>query len=348
MPETRKLTETYTQDGLTHDPAEPVLRNVLLVGLESKNGRKYKPEALQEAVASGRYRAFVNVNHPEGRPTRPRQLEERFGAVENERFVPGEGVRGDIRYNPEHRLSKFVRWFAENMPRAIGASHNVDGAGHTDKGTFVVESVARVRSVDLVADPATTKGLMEAMMDEYPALGSAGEAGYEEQVGKLVSAIVCDESLSADEKRKKILTALKLMDEAPKEEPKKEETAEKKEEKPADKIEEAVKALAGSDDPHVKALVESVDAYRVKAALDARRSEAAKLCEAAKLPKTALTEIFLEQLSAAKDAAEMKRLIEDRRAIVGASRPRSVSAADAGRFGQMSAKEFAARLKVKA
>ncbi|HMF12669.1 MAG TPA: hypothetical protein VKE94_10200, partial [Gemmataceae bacterium] len=51
---------------------------------------------------------------------------------------------------------------AERMDGAIGASHNAIGEGADDAdGVFVVQHIAEVRSVDLVTEPATTKGLFE-------------------------------------------------------------------------------------------------------------------------------------------------------------------------------------------
>lgn len=166
---TRNLRECCEQDGLTADAAEPVFRNVKVCGLESVNGRVYTEQALLDAVDRSRggvpvYEGQkVNIDHPKGNPNETRSLRDRFGFLENIRFVPGDGVRGDLRYNPKHAEADAFRWWAENAPHCLGLSHNAVGQGKTKDGVFVVEKIVSVRSVDLVADPATTKGLTESV-----------------------------------------------------------------------------------------------------------------------------------------------------------------------------------------
>ena len=41
----------------------------------------------------------------------------------------------------------------------IGLSHNAIGEGDTQNGVVVVRRLVKVRSVDVVSDPATTNGL---------------------------------------------------------------------------------------------------------------------------------------------------------------------------------------------
>ena len=65
--------------------------------------------------------------------------------------------------------------------RSVGMSHVVDGRTANRGGKVVVEEIKKVRSVDVVADPATTRGLFEQQesseMDELKQL--------QEQVAKL-------------------------------------------------------------------------------------------------------------------------------------------------------------------
>jgi hypothetical protein len=44
----------------------------------------------------------------------------------------------------------------------VGLSHDAVGTGYTKDGVFQVQKVIEVKSVDIVADPATTQGLFEA------------------------------------------------------------------------------------------------------------------------------------------------------------------------------------------
>ena len=57
-----------------------VIRGVKILGVESRNGRAYLPEALSQA-ASLYENAKVNVNHPKGSPAVPRDYQDRIGVI---------------------------------------------------------------------------------------------------------------------------------------------------------------------------------------------------------------------------------------------------------------------------
>ena len=145
---------------LQSDRSNGVLRGVKLLGLRSKNGRTYREAALRSAMSLYEG-AKVNVNHPAGDPLAARDYRDRLGVIRNVCVKPGDGLFGDLHYNPKHALSEQLAWDAEHAPENVGLSHNVV-ARTTRQGTdLVVEAITRVRSVDLVADPATTSGLFE-------------------------------------------------------------------------------------------------------------------------------------------------------------------------------------------
>jgi hypothetical protein len=151
------------------DSAGGVLRGVKLIGLESQNGRRYRPEALASAV--GLYEgAKVNVNHPAGGPLTPRDYRDRLGVVRQVEFRPGEGLFGNLHYNPKHALAEQLAWDAEHNPQNVGFSHNVLAKLQREGERVVVEAITHVQSVDLVADPAATQGLLE---HEEPAKSQA-------------------------------------------------------------------------------------------------------------------------------------------------------------------------------
>src|SRR5262245_33323722 len=50
----------------------------------------------------------------------------------------------------------------ERMTSAFGLSHNADGRGRQEGGTFVVTEIVEVKSVDLVTETATVAGLNES------------------------------------------------------------------------------------------------------------------------------------------------------------------------------------------
>ena len=139
-----------------------IIRGVKILGLTSRNGRSYLPDALVRAVPLYED-AKVNVNHPKGSPTGPRDYQDRIGVIRNVVHQPGEGLFADFHFNPRHQLAEQLLWDAEHAPENVGFSHNVEARTSRDGGgVLAVEAILRVQSVDLVADPATTRGLFEA------------------------------------------------------------------------------------------------------------------------------------------------------------------------------------------
>jgi hypothetical protein len=148
------------------DRTQSLIRGVKILGLESRNGRSYLPEAL--AAATALYEgAKVNVNHPRATTAAPRDYQDRLGAIREVTYRVGEGLFADLQYNPMHALAEQLAWDAEHAPENVGFSHNVEARTARREGRTVVESILKVQSVDLVADPATTSGLFEA--EEAPA-----------------------------------------------------------------------------------------------------------------------------------------------------------------------------------
>jgi hypothetical protein len=144
-----------------------LLRGVKLLGLVSKNGREY-PEATLARAASLYDGAKVNVNHPKGHPLAPRDYQDRLGTIRNVAARPGEGLFGDLQYNPKHALAEQLLWDAEHAPENVGFSHNVQARTAKRGDQTIVEEILAVASVDLVADPATTRGLFEAASPTRP------------------------------------------------------------------------------------------------------------------------------------------------------------------------------------
>jgi len=143
------------------DAAAGVIRGVKILGLHSRNGRTYLPEALARAAKLYEH-AKVNVNHPQGNPAGPRDYRDRIGAIRNVVVRAGEGLFGDLHFNPKHALAEQLAWDAEHAPQNVGFSHNVQAQTSRRGGQLVVEEITRVQGVDLVADPATTRGLFES------------------------------------------------------------------------------------------------------------------------------------------------------------------------------------------
>jgi hypothetical protein len=138
-----------------------VIRGVKILGLESRNGRVYTPQALVASLPLYEG-AKVNVNHPKGHPQAPRDYQDRIGVIRSVAFREHEGLFGDFHYNPAHALAEQLAWDAEHAQENVGFSHNVQARTSQQGQRLVVEAITRVQSVDLVADPATTRGLFEA------------------------------------------------------------------------------------------------------------------------------------------------------------------------------------------
>jgi len=146
--------------GLRIDRVAGVIHGVKILGLQSRNGRTYLPEALQAAVDLYE-NAKVNVNHPKGGPVSPRDYQDRLGSIQRVAFRE-DGLYGDLHFNPRHALAEQLLWDAEHAPQNVGFSHNVEARLARRGDQSVVEAITRVQSVDLVADPATTRGLFES------------------------------------------------------------------------------------------------------------------------------------------------------------------------------------------
>jgi hypothetical protein len=171
------LQEYASSRGLTLRLDRPlsVIHGVKILGLESRNGRRYSPEAL--AAAAALYEgAKVNVNHPRPGGGAPRDYQDRLGSIREVRFQAGEGLFADLQFNPKHALAEQLSWDAEHAPENVGLSHNVEARTAQREGTVIVEAILKVRSVDLVADPATTNGLFESATAEAVSGSNAKDA----------------------------------------------------------------------------------------------------------------------------------------------------------------------------
>jgi hypothetical protein len=142
------------------DRAAGVIRGVKVLGLVSDNGRRYSRQAVEAALPLYEGKS-VRANHPR-KATDSREVGDVFGWLENVR-LERDGLRADLHVlNPRSELAESVFLAAEKNPGLFGLSHNAEGLVRrgTD-GIDEVYEIVEVRSVDLVADPATTRGLFE-------------------------------------------------------------------------------------------------------------------------------------------------------------------------------------------
>jgi hypothetical protein len=280
-----------------------VIRGVKLLGLESRNGRTYPKETVVRALQL--YEGVkVNVDHAQGKPGGPRSYSERIGVIRNVSLDSGDGgLRGDFHANPKHALFEQLAWDAENSPESVGFSHNIVGKTKQHRGQTVVEEITRVTSVDLVADPATTRGLFEQVGDTT--LPEKEENDVE--LKDLTSAVL-------EAERPDLVKAFR-------------ETA----------LEEhANSEEAKATTARLKELTEENDRFRAAALLQEQREKIDKALAEAKLPEALVTDVFRQTLTEAKDETAVKALIEDRAAMAkqAASKPRSKEQVQEGEEGE--------------
>lgn len=156
-----KLLEVTFSETTQVDREAGVIRNVKVLGRDSRNGRVYSDTALRQAARL--YEGLgVNLNHPDRRETSiERPVQDGFGWLEGVR-VGDDGVYGNLHYLKSHPHSAVIVEAAERNPRRFGLSHNAEGRVERRDGRTVVESIETVRSVDVVQNPATNRGLFES------------------------------------------------------------------------------------------------------------------------------------------------------------------------------------------
>jgi hypothetical protein len=149
------------------DRENKVVRDVVVLGHESTNGRRYSESVMRAALE--KYNGVpVRIDHPDIKEARAtREFDTTWGWIENPRVVLEEGVpkiRADIRYLDSHPSTKTILERIEEHPTRQGLSHNADIDGDWTDGNsiFEVTDIPEVRSVDLVENPATTRGIFES------------------------------------------------------------------------------------------------------------------------------------------------------------------------------------------
>ncbi|KPK36243.1 MAG: hypothetical protein AMJ65_16450 [Phycisphaerae bacterium SG8_4] len=140
-----------------------ILKNVAILGLVSKNGRRYMEEAVKDAVTRGIYEGLPCYKDHSG--GKSRKIDELIGSWSNTRFDEAtKRVRGNLKTLEGHR--GLVLDLVDNGPQLAAPSHVVEGKTRRikegDKVVEVVEYIGRGHSVDLVAGAATVNSLLEA------------------------------------------------------------------------------------------------------------------------------------------------------------------------------------------
>lgn len=135
--------------------------NVLICGTTSRNGRDYPLEVLRRDHA--KYEGVnVNCDHKDAPG-----VGDRLGWFSNVRPGSDGRPRGRLNVLKSHPLAERVFEAAERRPQLFGMSHVATCSTARRNGRETVESINKVISIDLVADPATTTSLYEGTMKKF-------------------------------------------------------------------------------------------------------------------------------------------------------------------------------------
>jgi len=304
------LTEQVDSRGLSLavDREAGLIRGVKILGRQSKNGREYTLEALSHAASLYNGKA-VNIDHVE--PDQRRSYADRIGMLRGVTVREG-SLFGDLQFNPKHALAEQLIWDAEHAPENVGLSHDATGKTSRRDGRIIVEEITSVRSVDLVAEPATTRGLFESRDPHNQPTEETHVA--ETKITDLKEATL--DQLRAN--RPDLFEAITRQ------------------------IAEGAEAKAR--EAELKQLREEVAALKAEKARFERREAVLEELKKAGLDATnraVVSDLFLESLLREEAPAKRQELIDDRKAILGEAARGSQTPQSSSRFAEDQAGRYA-------
>lgn len=145
----------------------PVDGNTILgvkfLGPRSKNKREYGHKVREEAITLFEgAKVYVNHDNPDKNTKARRLYQDRLGTIRNVTNTT-EGLFADLVFNPNHPVAPQLIWEAEHPDDGGGLSINTIQTSHINEGVEVVDKILRVKSVDLVAEPATADTIFESV-----------------------------------------------------------------------------------------------------------------------------------------------------------------------------------------
>ncbi len=143
------------------DRENGIIYGLAILGPESQNGYGYREQAMRNALKLYE-RKRSNANHtPPGSTT---SIYDRLGVWYNPRFEGGI-IKGDFHFLKSHPLAERLCEAAErpDLNDVFGFSHDAYGREEPGSNGKFIEAIESVETVDLVADPATVKGLHESI-----------------------------------------------------------------------------------------------------------------------------------------------------------------------------------------
>lgn len=140
------------------DPVSGVFERLLAITANSKKGTVYSDSMLDRIVVLAPGRP-ININHVS--PGERRPLQDRIGQIDRA-WREGHRVWISGSFNPYHPLFNQIVHDANNHPKNLGFSIDSRGNSTSVGGKKIVTSIDVLLSVDLVANPAATSGLLES------------------------------------------------------------------------------------------------------------------------------------------------------------------------------------------
>ncbi|MDP2899139.1 MAG: hypothetical protein Q8Q12_21590 [bacterium] len=279
------LTESYPAgSGIMQrcrvDRERGIVENVALFKPKSSHKRDYSPRAVGE-IFEHLKSAKVYLDH-----TRSTEDEESrdpsnlLGITENPHFE-GDTIFGNVRVNRGNKKFDLLE-AAASVPDAIGMSTSSTGMKRWQGGREFVESLTRFFSIDVVSTPATTTNLLEYKGGDDVKWDEVTLRELKEQRGDLVAEILKEAKNTMDETKR------------------------------VEELTEQVKAK----ETELQEAKQKLDALQVLEVRRQKKEKALTMVQEAKLPAEAVTDIFKESLERAEDEPMMKRLIEDRKALI--------------------------------
>lgn len=183
-----------SQSGIERvDTEAGIIYGVKVLGPRSRNGRIYEDSAIRKALPL--YEGVtVNINHVRPDPKTgahvERPMQDRWGVLRNVRYQEG-SIYADLHYIKSHPMTKQLVEAAQRFPEIFGLSHDAGGDEQLIDGERRVVEMYEVKSVDVVADPATNEGLFES----YRPAGSPMESRRQRQANRISEMQVRSDTL---------------------------------------------------------------------------------------------------------------------------------------------------------
>ncbi len=148
------------------DPETGRFDRLLGITSTSKKGTVYQPPILDRLVTLLPGRP-INIDHIQ--PGERRSVHDRFGGIDRA-WREGDKVWVAGWFDPYHPSFQRICFLANHHPKSVGFSIDSRGSAQNVGGKKIVESIDALLSLDLVANPAATNGLLESRdgQEDFP------------------------------------------------------------------------------------------------------------------------------------------------------------------------------------